>query len=63
VRTFSQVKGAIGTVCSLGAESMHVTAQGGQIEVLKVRYDDGKKISAAQFCSETGVGIGTQLGE
>jgi methionyl-tRNA formyltransferase len=63
VRTFSQVRGAIGTIAAVGADSMSVTAQGGQIEVFKLRYDDGKKISAAQFCAEAGVGVGTPLGE
>ena len=63
VRTFSQVKGGIGTIAALGTDGMSVTAQGGQIEVLKVRYDDGKKISAAQFCAEAGAGLGTLLGE
>ena len=63
VRTFSQVKGGIGTVASIGADRMSVTAQGGQIEVLKVRYDDGRKVSAAQFCAEAGVAVGAALGE
>ena len=63
VRTFGQVKGGIGTVAAIAAEGMAITAQGGQIEVLKVRYDDGKKISAAQFCAEAGVSIGALLGE
>ena len=30
---------------------------------LKVRYDEGKKLSAAQFCAELGVTTHTQLGE
>ena len=63
VRTFGQVKGGIGTVAAIAAEGMAITAQGGQIEVLKVRYDDGKKISAAQFCAEAGVSVGALLGE
>ena len=35
---------------------------GGHIEVLKVRYDDGKKIPAAQFCSELGITLRYSLG-
>jgi methionyl-tRNA formyltransferase len=62
VRTFSQVKGSIGAVAAIGEQSLLVTAQGGHIEVLMLRYDDGKKISAAQFCAETGLSLGTVLG-
>ncbi len=62
-RTFSQVKGRIGAVTAIGSESCFITAQGGQIEVFKVRYADGKKVPAAQFCAEAGVGVATILGE
>ena len=61
-RTFSQVKGRIGAVTAIDATSMRVSAQGGQIEVFKLRYDGGKKISAPQFCAEAGVALGTILG-
>jgi methionyl-tRNA formyltransferase len=60
--SFSQVKGKVGTVTAIGDTSMTVTAQGGQIEVLRVRCDGGKKIPAPQFCSEAGVSVGTLLG-
>jgi methionyl-tRNA formyltransferase len=60
--TFSQVKGKIGTVTAIDEKSIKVSVQGGQIEVLRVRYDGGKKIPAPQFCSETGVSIGTLFG-
>ena len=59
---FSQVKGKIGTVAAIDEKSIKVSVQGGQIEVLRVRYDGGKKIPAPQFCSEAGVSIGTLLG-
>ena len=62
VRTFGQVKGKIGAITSIGTESMFIAAQGGQIEVLKLRFDDGKKIAAAQLCTEAGLGVGTILG-
>jgi len=62
-RTFSQVNGRIGAVTAIGSESCFVTAQGGQIEVLKVRYAEGKKVTAAQFCAEEGVGVDSLLGE
>ncbi len=61
-RTVSQVRSKVGAVTEVG-HGMFVTAHGGHIEVLKVRYDDGKKISATQFCAELGITIDTQLGE
>ena len=61
-RAFAQVQGAIGAVTAVGPESLRVMAQGGQIEVSKVRYDDGKKTSASQFCAENGLEVGDVLG-
>ena len=60
--SFSQVRGKVGTVTQVG-QSLWVAAQGGQIEVLKVRYDEGRKMPAAQLCSESGITIGTAFGE
>jgi methionyl-tRNA formyltransferase len=62
VRTFSQVKGSIGAVAAIGEKSLLVTAQGGHIEVLMLRFDDGKKLPAAQFCADAGLSVGTVLG-
>jgi methionyl-tRNA formyltransferase len=61
-RTFSQVKGKIGTIASIGDKSMLVSAQGGQLEVFTLRFDDGKKLAAPEFCSQAGVSAGAQLG-
>ena len=61
-RTFSQVKGRIGAVSAIEEHSLRISAQGGQIEVFKLRYDDGKKLPAPQFCAEVGLGLGTILG-
>jgi methionyl-tRNA formyltransferase len=61
-RTFSQVRGKVGSVTAVDGQSVFVMSQGGQIEVLKVRYDGGKKISAAQFCADHGVTPTTLLG-
>lgn len=60
--TFSAVKGKVGAVTAIGESSIMVSAQGGQIEVFKVRYEGGKKIPAPQFCSETELRVGTILG-
>jgi methionyl-tRNA formyltransferase len=61
-RTFGQVKGQIGAITDIGAESIFVTAQGGQIEILKAKHGDAKKVSAAQFCAEAGLAVGAVLG-
>ena len=60
---FADVKGALGTVTAVGPESIFITAQGGQIEVLKLRYGEGKKIPAPQWCQEAGLTPGAVLGD
>lgn len=60
--SFSQVKGKIGAVTAIEAASAWVSVQGGQIELIRVRYDDGKKIPAAQFCAEANLTVGAVLG-
>ena len=62
VRTFGAVKGKIGEVSEIGRESFFVTAQGGRIEVLKAKHEEGKKVSAAEFVSQNGLAVGTVLG-
>jgi methionyl-tRNA formyltransferase len=62
VRTFSQVKGSIGAVTAIDDRSLLVAAQGGQIEVFTLRYEDGKKLPAPQYCAEVGLCAGTVLG-
>ena len=62
-RKFSDVRGKVGTVTAVEGQGLFVMSQGGQIEVSKVRYDEGRKISAAQFCADHGVAPQTLLGE
>ena len=61
-RTFGAVKGKIGEISEIGAASFFVTAQGGRIEVLKAKHEDGKKLSAAEFVAQNGLTPGTVLG-
>jgi methionyl-tRNA formyltransferase len=61
-RTFGAVKGAVGAVSAIGGDSLFITVQGGQIEVGKLRYGSGKKLSAAQVAAEAGLTVGTVLG-
>jgi methionyl-tRNA formyltransferase len=56
------VKGAVGAVSAIGGDSLFITVQGGQIEVGKLRYGSGKKLSAAQVAAEAGLTVGTVLG-
>jgi methionyl-tRNA formyltransferase len=62
-RTFGEVKGAIGAVTAIGEQSLFVTAQGGQIEIFKLRCDGGKKLPAPQVCAEVGLSLGAILGD
>jgi methionyl-tRNA formyltransferase len=62
VRTFGAVKGKLGEVTDIGPESMRITAQGGQVEVSKVKPEEGKKVSAAEWAKGAGVATGTILG-
>jgi len=61
-RTFGAVRGKIGEVSEIGAESFFVTAQGGRIEVLKAKHEDGKKISASELVAAHGIAAGSILG-
>src|SRR5438093_7677337 len=61
-RTFGAVRGKIGEVSEIGAASLFVTAQGGRIEVLKAKLEDGKKVSAAELVAQNGLTPGTVLG-
>ena len=62
VRTFGAVKGKVGEITEIGSDSMRVTAQGGQVEIAKVKAEEGKKVSAAEWAKAAGVGAGTILG-
>src|SRR5215813_87809 len=53
VRTFGAVKGKIGEITEIG-DTMRITAQGGQIEVAKVKAEDTKKISPAEWAKGAG---------
>jgi methionyl-tRNA formyltransferase len=62
VRTFGAVRGKPGEVTEVGADSIRITAHGGQIEVLKVKPEDGKKMAAAEWAKSVGLAPGTLLG-
>ncbi len=62
VRMFGAVKGKVGEITDIGAETMRITAQGGQVEIAKVKPEEGKKVSAAEWAKSAGVTSGTLLG-
>jgi methionyl-tRNA formyltransferase len=62
-RTYAASRGGVGTVTAIEGQSMFVAAQGGQIELLRVRHESGKKMPAAQFCSEAGIQPGATLNQ
>ena len=61
-RRFADVSGKIGEVTAITAESFRVTAQGGMIEVLKARFEDGKKLSGGEVAKTGGLQAGAILG-
>ena len=61
-RKFSDVEGKIGSITAIAEKSIKISAQGGQIEAFRLRYDGGKKLPASQFCAEAGLSLNTILG-
>jgi methionyl-tRNA formyltransferase len=61
-RRFADVPGKIGGVTDVTADSFKVTAQGGQIEVLKARLGDGRKIGGGEVARAAGLSADTVLG-
>jgi methionyl-tRNA formyltransferase len=61
-RRFADVKGGIGEVADIGEQSLKITAHGGQIEVLRARLADGKKLGANELAHAAQLAAGTKLG-
>lgn len=61
-RTFGTVKGKVGEIAEIGPTSFRVTGQGGQIEVLKAKGEDTKKIGGAELATALGLAVGTAFG-
>ena len=54
---------APGQICAVGPKSFTVAAEGGQIEVLRVRPEGAAKQSAAEYAASAGLKVGTVLGQ
>src|SRR5689334_7801956 len=61
-RRFADVPGKIGEITGVTAQSFYVTAQGGSVEVLKARLEDGKKVSGGELAQAAGIQAGALLG-
>ena len=61
-RRFADVPGKIGEVTGVTAQSFKVTAQGGLIEVLKAKFEDGKKVSGGELAQTGGLQLSSLLG-
>jgi methionyl-tRNA formyltransferase len=61
-RRFADVVGKLGEVSDVTADSFKVTAQGGLVEVLRARGEDGKKVSGGEFARNQGLSGGVILG-
>ncbi len=62
-RRFAEVPGKIGGVSGVTGQSFKVTAQGGTIEVLKARLEDGKKLGGGELAHSAGIQNNTRLGD
>lgn len=61
-RRFADVPGKIGEVTDVTPQSFKVTAQGGLIEVLRAKLEDGKKVSGGEVATTGGIESGSPLG-
>lgn len=62
VRTYGAVKGKPGEITMITDSAMFITAQGGQIEIAKLKHEDGKKVSPTEFATAYAVAPGTLFG-
>ena len=61
-RRFAEVPGKIGEVTDVSGQSFKVVAQGGMIEVLKAKFEDGKKLGAGELAQAGGIAAGSVFG-
>ena len=61
-RRYADVKGKVGEVTDVTEASFRVTAQGGVIEVLRARGEDGKKLPGGELARAAGILSGSVLG-
>jgi methionyl-tRNA formyltransferase len=57
VRTYGTVAGKPGTIATISDAAIEINAQGGRLEVLKLRPEGGKKMSAGEFARQRGLTV------
>lgn len=57
VRTFGAVRGKPGEVVKITDQSVFINAQGGMIEVLRLKAEGGKKMDAAEYARAAGLKV------
>lgn len=57
VRTFGAVRGKPGEVVQITEKSLFINAQGGMIEVLRLKPEGGKKMDAADYARSAGLKV------
>ncbi len=60
-RRFGDVKGKPGVIAAIGGQSVQIVAQGGLLEIARMRADGGPKSSAADLLQALGLSVGDQL--
>lgn len=60
-RGFGDVVGKPGEVVAIGEESIMIAAQGGMIEIFKVRTEAGQKLAAAVYARASAMALGTKF--
>lgn len=60
-RRLSDVKGKPGEIAAIGEQSVEVVAQGGSLEIFKMRADGEPKCPAADFVQKHGLSVGSAL--
>lgn len=55
LRTFGAARGHPGDIARLTGDSIFINAQGGQIEVMRLKPDGGQKMNAAEFAQNQGL--------
>jgi methionyl-tRNA formyltransferase len=61
-RRFADVVGKVGEASDVTDASFKITAQGGTVEVLRARGEDGKKMSGGEFARTNGISNGAIFG-
>jgi methionyl-tRNA formyltransferase len=60
-RSYVPSGGAVGAIASISERGFRVAAHGGYVEIGKVREEGGKKMSAAHFCLQNDLTVGSVL--